>query len=96
MPDSPLKPAIEGSAPAPAPLNLDYARPRSFGERVRDRLPSADRTMSVLKNLLVVVPLTLLIWVYAEREQAVTVPGNIFPVEVRTTAPDRVVVLRWP
>jgi len=92
MAENPSKPE---SVTTPISRPLDYARARSFGDLVRDWLPSRDRALGVLKNLFVVVPLTLLIWVYAEREQAVTQPV-VFGVDARTTAPDRVVVLRWP
>jgi hypothetical protein len=43
-----------------------------------------------------VAPLTLLIWVYAEREQIVTMPGVTIPIEVRTSDSNRLVTLRRP
>ncbi len=75
---------------------LDYAPVRSAGDRFRSWLPAADQLATFLKNMIVVVPLTLLIWVYAEREQSVISPPTIFPIEVKTIAPDRIVVLRYP
>jgi hypothetical protein len=43
-----------------------------------------------------VIPLTLLIWVYAEREQTVTLGSVTFPIEVRTTDHNKLVTLRKP
>src|SRR5438105_13375792 len=45
------------------------------------------------KTMAWVVPLTILIWVYAEREQIAVEPGRVIPIEVRTTAPNRIVTL---
>jgi len=55
-----------------------------------------ENVISVLKNLAWVVPLTILIWIYAEREQIATEPGRVIPIDVRTTAPNRIVTLITP
>src|SRR4051812_15684629 len=53
---------------------------------------SRDRVMNGVRSLPWVVPLTLLIWVYAEREQVVPVPVAI-PIEVVSTDPNRLVTI---
>src|SRR4051812_26806963 len=87
---TPLKPVSTEVRP------LNYAPPLSLGERVRGHLPSGEQFFGFLKTLIWVAPLTLLIWVYAEREQAVTVAGVTFPVDVRTVDHNRIVQLRSP
>jgi len=64
-------------------------------DRVRGYLPSREQIVNFLKNLVWVAPLTLLIWIYAEREQSVAVSGLVFPIEVHTSD-DRIVKLRGP
>jgi hypothetical protein len=92
MPDpTPLK------AVPPEPVRpLNYAPPMGLRERIGQYLPSGEQFVSFLKTLIWVAPLTLLIWIYAEREQTVTVPGITFPVDVRTTDHNRIVTLRRP
>lgn len=92
MPDPALKPA----APVIRSHRLDYAPPLTFGERLFRYLPARDSVFGFLKTLVWVAPLTLLIWVYAEREQNVTQSGIIVPIEVRTSDPNRIVTLRGP
>lgn len=92
MPDSPLKP----TSPGLRSHRLDYATPLTVRERLARHLPSADAVAGFLKTLVWVAPLTLLIWVYAEREQNVTQSGIIVPIEVRTNDPNRIVTLRGP
>jgi hypothetical protein len=94
MPDTPsLKPVPRSTG---EPRALNYAPPLTLGERVRGWFPSGEQFVNVLKTLIWVAPLTLLIWIYAEREQTVTVSGVTFPVDVRTVDPDRWVMLRSP
>jgi hypothetical protein len=92
MPDPALKPA----SPILRSHRLDYAPPLTVRERLARHLPSADAVAGFLKTLIWVAPLTLLIWVYAEREQNVTQSGIIVPIEVRTSDPNRIVTLRGP
>lgn len=91
MPDASLKPA-----PAAKTHRLDYAPPLTVRERLARHLPTSDGFVDFLKTLIWVAPLTLLIWVYAEREQNVTQAGIIVPIEVRTSDPSRIVTLRGP
>jgi hypothetical protein len=75
---------------------LDYAPPLTVRERAMRYLPSGEQSLNFLKNLLWVVPLTLLIWIYAEREQTVTLPTEPVSIDVRTNDHNRIVNLRLP
>jgi hypothetical protein len=55
-----------------------------------------ENVIASLKTMGWVVPLTILIWIYAEREQIDTQPERIIPIDVRTTAPNRIVTLISP
>jgi hypothetical protein len=92
MPDPALKPA----SPVLRSHRLDYAPPPTAWERIARHLPRSDSLIGFLKTLVWVAPLTLLIWVYAEREQNVKQSGIIVPIEVRTSDPNRIVTLRGP
>jgi len=92
MPDPALKP----TAPVIRSHRLDYAPPLTPIQRLSRYLPPRDTVVGFLKTLIWVAPLTLLIWVYAEREQNVTQSGIIVPIEVRTSDPNRIVTLRGP
>jgi hypothetical protein len=92
MPDPALKPA----APVIRSHRLNYAPPLTAVERLFRYLPARDSLVGFLKTLVWVAPLTLLIWVYAEREQNVKQEGVIVPIEVRTSDPNRIVTLRLP
>ncbi|HWE00843.1 MAG TPA: hypothetical protein VG326_00435 [Tepidisphaeraceae bacterium] len=89
----------------PPPEKLEYrttapSRPRRsigkrFAQSFRNRFRSAfarDRVINGLKSLAWVAPMTLLIWVYAEREQA-SKQTVIFHVEPRNVDSNRVVEL---
>jgi hypothetical protein len=91
MPDPALK-----TSPALKSHRLDYAPPLTVRDRIARYLPSSDTFVGFLKTLVWVAPLTLLIWVYAEREQNVTQANIIVPIEVRTNDPNRIVTLRGP
>src|SRR5436190_9802372 len=81
----------------PKAPTLDYGPPPlRLGERLLRRLPSGEQLASFFKQLVWVAPLTLLIWVYAEREQEVTLPGVTIPIDVRTNDHGRTVRLRRP
>ncbi|MGH7214707.1 MAG: hypothetical protein ACREIT_08085 [Tepidisphaeraceae bacterium] len=60
------------------------------------RMFSPENLGNFLKTLAWVGPLTLLIWVYAEREQLDAEPGLPFPVEVRSNDPNKIVTLLVP
>lgn len=98
MPDTPVRPV----SPAPkAEAGREYRRSRwkSFRGRLRSWARgtfSRESLVSSVKSLLWVVPLTVLIWVYAEREQVVKQSNQGFTVEVHSTDPSRVVTLLSP
>src|SRR3982751_5576817 len=89
-------PSIKPDAPVIRSHRLDYAPPLTPVERLFRYLPARDSILGFLKTLVWVAPLTLLIWVYAEREQNVTQSGIIVPIDVRTSDPNRIVTLRGP
>jgi hypothetical protein len=93
MPEPTLKPASTSLKAH----RLDYAPPLTFWERMRRRFPAPEQVTTFLKNLIWVAPLTLLIWVYAEREQSVTdeKPRPV-AIDVKTNDHNRIVVLRSP
>lgn len=92
MPESPIKPVSE----APKARPLDYSAGPSLRDRLERWLPSPEQFLGFLKTLLWVAPLTLLIWVYAEREQTVTVPAIPVSIDVKTVDHNRLVTLRRP
>jgi hypothetical protein len=95
MPETPaLKPAPV--TPEVKPRTLEFSLAESRWARVRRQIPSAEQVASFLRTLVWVAPLTLLIWVYAEREQSVTITVPSVPIEVKTAAPNRLVRLRGP
>jgi len=57
---------------------------------------SAEKMIEMLKQLAWVVPLTLLIWIYAEREQVTKEQNETIPFEIVSTDPNRLVTLRPP
>lgn len=59
------------------------------------RATSPPRIIEALKTLSWLAPLTLLIWIYAEREQIDSIDQSI-PIEVRSDDPNRFVTLRMP
>src|SRR4051812_37804191 len=88
--ESPAKSRLPLQRP---PLVLEYfhhARGQMRGMFTRDNLVSFARSMAW------VVPLTILIWIYAEREQLAPAPGRVIPIDVKTSAPNRVVKLLSP
>ncbi len=58
-------------------------------ERLRQRF-SRENIISALKTLAWVAPLTILIWIWAEREQLDNLPGQTIPIEVRVPGTDKV------
>lgn len=58
---------------------------------------SRENILDALKTFAWVGPLTILIWVYAEREQIPNDPSPVpFAIEVKSNDPNRVVILRKP
>lgn len=94
MPDTPLQ-TLEKEAP----VELTYVPPpRRFRTRMGWAMRawarstfSRDSFISSLKSLLWVAPLTLLIWVYAEREQVVTMNNVAINLDTRSSEPGRVI-----
>ena len=76
LPD-PLKtrPAAAAAAAAPAarPNSLEYFIP---SRRQIASLFTRENLVNFARTMAWVVPLTILIWVYAEREQVATAPGR--------------------
>ncbi len=82
------------SLPSEPPLKagnraLDYGIPRAS-------FAGSEKLIDILKTLAWVAPLTILIWIYAEREQALTQPNVSIPIEVRTTDGGRIIILKAP
>lgn len=99
--DNPRKPDTDVE-PDPPVLNL-MDRPASRTSRFAAGLRnwaagtfSRDQLMSALKSLAWVAPLTLMIWVYAEREQVKPLHNQPVPIEVVSTDPNFVVTLLRP
>ena len=78
------------------PRTLDYTLGDSRWSRFTRHLPSGEQVLSFLRTLIWVAPITLLVWVYAEREQIVTVPSDPFQIGVKTTAANHIVTLSYP
>src|SRR5258706_9196582 len=89
MPESPLTSSTAANRRASAAPPLDYGHPAK-------RVPFGQKVVDVLKTFAWVAPLTVLIWIYAEREQSVPYSGVSFPIELRTTDSNRLVTLRDP
>ena len=82
---------------------LNYERkmtaPRFSSRRIQRwirRTFSRENFVQVVKTLAWVAPLTILIWVYAEREQIKTDTDVSLPIEIRIDDPHRVVTLLSP
>lgn len=60
------------------------------------RTPVGKRIVNVIRNLAWVVPLTVLVWLYAEREQIDRQRGLTVPIKVTTERTDRVVSIVRP
>lgn len=99
MSDQPTQPALKSTtAPAdPAPRAPKAAEKRSLVRRTTSALRrwardtfSREQLISGLKSLMWVAPLTLLIWIYAERQQQVEEPAR-FPIALKSANPNHVV-----
>src|SRR5207244_2887876 len=84
------------SEPTPSPVVLRPAERRANARRwasvarrwFRDTF-SREQLLSSLRSLIWVAPLTVLIWIYAEREQVEPATAQ-FPIEIRSGAPGQV------
>jgi hypothetical protein len=83
------------SSPPAEPARPSTAPPLEYG-RARKGLPGSEKVLEILKTLAWVAPLTILIWIYAEREESRTAPDVSFSIEVRTTDNSRIVTLQEP
>src|SRR3954470_23672127 len=57
---------------------------------------SKQQLIEAVKAFLWVAPLTILIWIYAEREQLATQKNFPIPVEVRSSDPRQVIEVQFP
>ena len=55
-----------------------------------------DRVVDIIKTLPWIVPITIIVWVYAERKQQTPSAPYTFPVGVRIEAPNRLATLQEP
>src|SRR5215213_10121517 len=75
------------------PNTLEYFIP---SRRQIAALFTRENLVNFARTMAWVVPLTILIWIYAEREQVATAPGRVIPIDVKTSAPNRIVKLISP
>lgn len=71
-------------------------KPADQPERRRHARPSESKLLEFARTMVWVAPLTLLIWIYAEREQKATVSDVSVRLEVRSASPQRVINLLQP
>ncbi len=71
-------------------------RPPQYVRGLHDHPATPSRVLQGVKTFLFVAPLTLLLWVYAEREQMGSLKDFGVTVDVRTNQPDRLVSLVVP
>ena len=90
LPNPKITPQTTGSGPQRDGLILDYA---SSLRRWSGRMFTLENLSSGLKTFMWVAPLTILIWVYAEREQVVQKEVTL-PIAVKSTDPKLIVSLR--
>lgn len=73
------------------------ARPRPARRGAPDlRSTRSSKLKDAIKTFLWVLPLTALIWVYAEREQITTLPERQVTIRLKTSLSDRVVTMLTP
>jgi len=97
MPDTPPPNPTSPNKPAQGLRAGNNGWARRALTKTTDTLRSARRFTSreqigtFLKNLILVVPITLLIWVYAERENEVSATRVLIPFEIVSGDPSRIV-----
>lgn len=84
--DSPVIPYRAAPKPLGARFNSQF---RAWARDTFNR----DQMISSLKSLAWVAPLTMLIWVYAEREQIATVQNQIIPISIKSADPKLIVTV---
>jgi hypothetical protein len=78
------------------PETTEEARPVDTILRPRKHSRLYDKVIDVIKTLPWIVPITIIIWIYAEREQTVTGQKVTFPIAVRVESPHRIAALSNP
>jgi hypothetical protein len=92
--DDPIIQTEERHAAPPKPTIVDYyARKAAEEARRLHRSLTRENIVSFLKTMLLVVPLTLLLWFYAEQEQIETESNVPVAIQVKSSDPSRVVTL---
>src|SRR4051812_25126512 len=91
------------SEDSPTPSIKPAPKPSALGDAVREyawnlrrwsaRTFTTENFFAFMKTFAWVAPLTILIWVYAEREQVVQRETTI-PIAVKSTDPNRIVSLK--
>ncbi|MDB5297585.1 MAG: hypothetical protein JWO31_3568 [Phycisphaerales bacterium] len=101
MPDAPPPPAARDDesprartdAAEPRPLRRRPNRAVAFVRGWTEEHVSREKFTGAFQTMLWVVPLTILIWIYAERQQQVQLKGVTLPVRVVSGDPSKVVRL---
>lgn len=92
---STTKRVVSIAPPPQQPGKLEYARDQmGVFRRWLSRTLAVENIFAFFKTAAWVVPLTILIWVYAEREQVAKKPDVTIPIAVKSTDPNRIVQLR--
>ncbi len=89
------------SSPATESPALPYRpAPKTLGSRINSQIKawsretfSHEQMIGSLKSLAWVAPLTMLIWIYAEREQIATVQNQTIPISIKSADPKLIVTV---
>jgi hypothetical protein len=93
--DAAAKPTTVGTVAPRTSSKLDYARDQASAlQRWARRTFSPENVLAFFKTAAWVAPLTILIWVYAEREQVAKKPDVTIPIAIKSVDPNRIVQLR--
>src|SRR6185503_12478433 len=95
QPQSPSTPDVI-SYQVTSPRRPAWSRSVSLMRRRARHLFTRQQFAASLRSLAWVAPLTVLIWIYAEREQVAEYKGHTFPVEVKTSDTRSIVTLLSP
>ncbi len=88
----PARPQPSQARPQPSPLNFYVHAIVSELRRFRHGF-TRENVAGFLKNMAWTIPLTVLIWVYAEREQEVSATDQPIAIEVKSRDPSKIVTL---
>src|SRR5689334_18283698 len=89
LPSTAKRASVANEAPNFSSWREHFARERRwFAETF-----SKEKMVDMFKQLAWVVPLTLLIWIYAEREQIATLPNETIPFQLVSPDPNKTVEL---